>query len=77
MMRVLDHEGDTDARMVAILMRKIGVESLIVTTGDDRAMVAGIAGKRLVMATCPDGSGSVELQLIDEAILPAEGEVFN
>lgn len=76
-LRILDHEYDADARLVAILMKKMGVTSLVVTREDEQAMQHDIEGSCLVMGACPDGSGAVELRIVADEDLPDDDEKIN
>jgi hypothetical protein len=77
MLRVLDHDGDADARLVAILMRMMGRTSLVVTARDEQEMAERIRGCALVLANCPDGSGSIELRIVSRRDLPHPDEAIN
>lgn len=76
-LRILDHDGDADARLVAILLRLMGRTSLVVTACDEQDMARAIRGRCLVLANVPDGSGSIELRIVAEADLPQPDEAIN
>jgi hypothetical protein len=76
-MRILDHGNDADARLVAILMKKMGVTSLVVTNEDDAAMLHDIEGCCLVAAVRPERDGTIELKIVRDEDLPDADEVIN
>jgi hypothetical protein len=76
-LRVLDHDGDADARLVAILMKKMGLTSLVITPADENAMAHDIEGSCLVLGQCPDRSGAIELKIVADNDLPAADQVIN
>ena len=76
-LRILNHDGDPDARLVAIIMRKYGVTNLVITSEDEQAMAHDIEGSCLVLGNVPDGSGSIELKIVADADLPDDDEVIN
>lgn len=68
-LRILDHDGDADARLVAILLHKYGLKSLVITAQEEAGMAHDIVGHRLVIGNVP-GSGSIELRIVGDADLP-------
>lgn len=69
-LRVLEHVADADARLVAIIMHKMGVTSLVITQADEDGMSDAIEGQCLVLGQVPNGDGSIELRVVDAADLP-------
>lgn len=68
-LRILDHDGDADARLVAIILHRLHLTSLVITSADEIGMAQDIQGHRLVVGNVPN-SGSIELRIVGDADLP-------
>jgi hypothetical protein len=74
MIRVLQHDTDADARIVAILMQKLGIESIGITNDEELAAAQAMRGRAVVIGCRPDGS--VQLMVVAREALPGPDEVF-
>lgn len=74
MIRVLSHDTDPDARLVAVLMHKLGIESFQITNADEMAASAALYTRRVVMGQRSDGS--VQVVVVPADAVPGPDEVF-
>lgn len=77
MLRVLDTEGDMDARMLAALMCKLEITEVTITPDDETVMI-GVLGNGAIKLVCGSdrSSGAVTLRLLESADVPDESEVM-
>jgi hypothetical protein len=74
MLRVLHFETDADARIVAILMHKLGIEEIEISNDEEHAAAFALCGRAVVIGGRPDGS--VQLKVVPADAVPGEDEVF-
>lgn len=74
MIRVLQHDTDADARVVAILMHKLGIAEIEITNDDEMAAAAALYTRRVLIGSCPNGSARLMVVAADD--VPGEDEVF-
>jgi hypothetical protein len=74
MIRVLQHDSESDARIVAILMYKLGIDEVVITNAEELAVGAALRTRRVVIGGRPDGS--VQLMVVPCDALPGPDEVF-
>jgi hypothetical protein len=74
-LRILDHDGDADARLIAIILRKFNLTSLVITSEDEALMAHDIEGSCLVLGGMPDGS--VQLMVVADDDIPDDDTQIN
>lgn len=68
-LRILEVVADADARLVAMILHKAGLNSLVLTCDDEQGMDTAIEGKALVLGQVP-GTGNIELRFVALDDLP-------
>lgn len=76
-LRILDHEGDADARLVAILLNMLGGDAVIITPEDELAMDTMMGGHMRLVLGGHRETGAVELKFVRLSDLPGETEAIN